>query len=93
MGGFRCIDASSGETKWTAEMGRYGVGSLIAVGDKLVCLAESGAVRVVAANPDEYVEHSAADLPRAVFYAAPTFSRGRLYARNHKGDVYCIDMR
>jgi len=46
----KCIDAMTGEEKWSAD--GYGPGNCILVGDVLVALGDAGDVVVIAARPD-----------------------------------------
>jgi outer membrane protein assembly factor BamB len=50
---FACIDLSTGTETWTTKpFGKYW--SLVANGDKILALDESGILRLIAANPKEY---------------------------------------
>ena len=89
-GEFRCIDPSTGETRWSVDLG---AGQLIAAGDKLILLNEKGHLKVAAADPSGYQEFSAGELRRHLYYAPPVLVGQRLDVRNYKGDLYCIDMR
>ncbi len=50
---FACIDLSTGTETWTTKpFGKYW--SLVANGDKILALDETGILRLIAANPKEY---------------------------------------
>ncbi|MEM8931158.1 MAG: PQQ-binding-like beta-propeller repeat protein [Acidobacteriota bacterium] len=51
---FKCLDAATGERRW-AKRG-FGKGALIAIGDRLVVLADDGVLALVAADPVAYRE-------------------------------------
>jgi outer membrane protein assembly factor BamB len=89
-GAFVCLDPASGEERWRE---RAGVGSVLAAGDRLLLLTERGQLRVAEASATAYRELASADLPAGLYWNSPVLSRGRLYVRGMKGDVYCIDLR
>jgi outer membrane protein assembly factor BamB len=89
-GFFRCIDADSGKEKWSASLG---FGSLIAVNDKLIMLNSTGDLIIAEATPEAYVEIARAEdiIPRKC-WTPPAFANGRLYLRNDRGEIRCIDL-
>lgn len=89
-GTFRCIDFASGEEQWSF---RGGFGSLIAAGDYLIMLNSAGEIIVAEADPREYREVARGALPRNQYWSPPSLADGRLYIRNLRGDLYCVDMR
>ena len=89
-GVFRCIDFETGMEMWST---RLGFGSLIAAGDHLILLASIGTIAVAELTPEGYRETSRASLPRNQYWSPPAFSDGRLFVRNLRGDVYCVDLR
>ena len=89
-GVFRCLEADSGKEMWASDLG---FGSLIAVNDKLVMLNSTGDLIIAEATPEAYVEIARAEdiLPRKC-WPPPVFANGRIYLRNDKGEVVCIDV-
>lgn len=88
---FRCVELKAQEVRW--EKKRFGCGSMILAGDKLVVLLESGALLLVEATPREYRELARA----AVFKAGPcraqiALADGRLFARDEK-QLKCFAVR
>ena len=89
-GVFRCLEADSGKEMWAANLG---FGSLIAVNDKLIMLNSTGDLIIAEATPGAYVEIARAEdiLPRKC-WTPPAFANGRLYLRNDKGEIACVDV-
>jgi outer membrane protein assembly factor BamB len=87
----RCIDLETGAERW-GEKG-IGLGGLIAADGKLLVLTERGELLVVKAAPESYQELARTKLLEGTSYTAPTLANGRLYCRNHAGDLVCLDLR
>jgi outer membrane protein assembly factor BamB len=63
-----------------------------AAGHKLMVLSEAGELLVVAASPAGFDVHSRAQVLGGKCWATPVFADRRLYCRNVKGDLICIDL-
>jgi outer membrane protein assembly factor BamB len=89
-GVFRCLDADTGKEMWSADIG---FGSLIAVDDKLIMLNSTGDLIIAEATPEAFLEIVRVDdiIPRKC-WTPPVFANGRLYLRNDRGEIVCIDM-
>lgn len=79
-GTFRCLDAASGATRWSKR--GFGKGSLVAAGDRLFVLSDSGALVLVAATPEEYRELGRTDAMTGRAWTPPSLSNGRIYLRD-----------
>jgi outer membrane protein assembly factor BamB len=89
-GSFVCLELASGKEVWRQE---GGVGSLIAVGDKLLTLSERGRLALADLGPKGYNELAAmAKVGSGQFWPAPTIAGGKLYVRNNNGGVSCISL-
>ena len=86
----RCLDWKTGEIKWTEP--KLGFNGLIAVGGKLLVLTETGELVLVEASPAGYTELGSAKVIEGRVFTAPSFANGRVYARNTKGDVVCLEL-
>jgi outer membrane protein assembly factor BamB len=86
----RCIDWKTGAIKWTEP--KLGFNGLIAVGGKLLVLTETGDLVLVEASPNGYHELGTAKVIEGRVFTAPSFANGRVYARNVRGDVVCLDL-
>ncbi len=87
----RCLDWKTGEIKWTEP--KLAFNGLIAVGGKLLVLTETGDLVLVEASPAGYKELGSAHVIEGRAFTAPAFANGRVFARNTKGDVVCLDLR
>ena len=78
------------EIKWTEP--KLGFNGLIAVGGKLLVLTEMGELVLVEASPAGYKELGSSKVIEGRVFTAPSFANGRVYARNTKGDVVCLEL-
>jgi outer membrane protein assembly factor BamB len=88
---FRCVELKSQSVRW--DRPRFGCGSMILAGDKIIMLAESGELLLVEATPAAYRELAKAQ----VFASGPcraqiALANGRLYARDQK-KLSCFDVK
>lgn len=84
-----CLDAATGLEKWRQKLG---FGSLIAIDNHLVYLNERGDLTIAKASPAGFDRVSGADalVTGGKAWTAPTFSDGRLFLRNDKGAIACV---
>ena len=87
----RCLDFATGEVKW-GEKG-FGQGSLIASGDRLIVLGGKGELSIVKASPAKFELLARTQALGGKCWTAPVLANGRLYCRNAKGDLVCLDVR
>lgn len=92
-----CIDLKTGEPQWRELMdGRWG--SIMAIGNQLVVLTTFGKVIIADALPESYsvIKElqvlSAENKTENFCWVAPTFIDGKLYIRNSKGEMACINL-
>jgi outer membrane protein assembly factor BamB len=89
-GVFRCLDAHTGRDMWSE---RLGFGSLIAADGKLILLTEQGDLHVAEATPAGYRQiASARSVISSSCWTPPVLSGGKIYLRNHRGDLVCLDV-
>ena len=88
-GQFLCADIDTGEIKWSQDLG---LGSLLAAGDKLILLNDTGRLSVAEINPDTYNEIASTQFPQGVYWPPPVLTGNRLFIRNNEGDVMCINI-
>ncbi len=98
-GALCCVDFLTGKVLWEEGVG---IASLIIVDGKLIVLNERGELIIAEATPDGYRELSSAQVQvrgddsreaKGKCWTAPVFCRGRIYCRNDRGEIVCIDMR
>jgi outer membrane protein assembly factor BamB len=78
----RCIEWKTGKVRWTE--GGFGCGSLIAVGDRLILLSESGELMLARASGDRYEELSRAAVLSRPVRASLALADGKLYGRDDR---------
>lgn len=86
----RCVDFETGTVRW-GEKG-FGQGSIIAAGDRLIVLSDKGELSVVRANPAKFELLARSQVIGGKCWTAPVLAQGRIYVRNAKGDLVCLDV-
>jgi outer membrane protein assembly factor BamB len=98
----RCIELRTGQLKWATR--DPGFGSLLCAAGDLVVLSEKGELLVFAKSPARASQTGDSDFllkPEAVARAnvlsgtcwtQPSLANGRLYVRNAKGELRCLDV-
>jgi outer membrane protein assembly factor BamB len=89
----KCIDFKDSSERWSEKgMGR---GSLSMCADgRMLIMSDTSELVIARANPEAFdVIASARVLPRSMCRTVPVLSNGRIYVRNAKGDVACLDVR
>ncbi len=90
-GNLVCIDAKTGNNKWT---GKTGFGSFMVADDKIVFLHEGGDVIITDLSPASYNELARAKTGLGkTCWTMPVLSNGKLYCRNDKGTLVCVDVK
>jgi outer membrane protein assembly factor BamB len=90
-----CLDLRSGEVCWRFGGGRRGSfqkGSLLAVDDYLLLLAEDGRLALARAEAGSYQEVASARPGLSHCWTVPVLADGRLYLRD-ESRVLCLDLR
>ncbi len=90
-GALTCIDFKTGEKKWTEKTLR--AGALMMADGKLVLMSAKGEVAAVEASPDGFKELGRLKVLTGTCWTHPVLVGGRLYCRNHPGDLICLDVR
>ena len=85
------MDLETGTVKWGAK--GFGQGSIIAAGDRLIVLSDKGELSVVRANPRQFELLARFQVIGGKCWTAPVLAHGRIYVRNAKGDLVCLDVR
>ena len=87
----KCIELATGKVQWE-EKSFGGFGALQAVGEKLLIISNQGELVVAEANADEFTEISRAQVTGPKCWTTPVLSNGRIYCRNSRGDLTCLDV-
>ncbi len=78
----RCIEMKSGNVKWSTV--RFGAGSILLVGGKLVVMREKGDLLIAEATPKGYKKLNEFKILDGVVRAYPALANGTLFVRNEK---------
>lgn len=87
----RCLDFATGVQKWSFP--GVGVGGFIVADHKIILLSDKGELVVGEVSPDSFVPISRAQVVGASCWSAPTLANGRIYCRNNKGEMVCLDVK
>lgn len=87
----KCVELATGKVAWESPKAETGV--LAAADGKLIWVTGRGELVVVKADPSKYDEISRAQVTGGKIWATPVLSNGKLYVRNWKGDVLCLDVK
>jgi outer membrane protein assembly factor BamB len=91
-GTLKCLDFATGKVRW--EQGGYRVGGGLIVADgKIVHMRDRGELVVAEATPDAYRELARARVLDGTCWTLPVLANGRIYCRNIKGSLICLDVR
>ncbi len=68
------------------------MGSVMIADGKLVVLGDKGTLAIVDAAPDSYKEIARANVLGGLCWTVPVLSGGKIFCRNHEGDLVCLDV-
>jgi outer membrane protein assembly factor BamB len=88
---FKCLDPMTGEIKWSDDS--TGMSGAIASRGHLIILGERGELIIAPTSPDDFNPTLRVQILGGKSWTAPSLANGRLYARNIRGDLVCIDLR
>lgn len=83
-----CLDWATGQRRWS-EPG-FGSGGLMAAEGRLIVL-DQGQLILVRAVPDAFHLLARAQVLGGKCWTAPVLAHGKIYGRNAKGDLICLD--
>ncbi len=86
----RCLDWKTGDLKWTQR--GLGKGSLMLADGKLIIMGDKGDLAIAEASPDSYKELARARVLSGLCWTVPVLSGGKIYCRNHEGELLCLDV-
>lgn len=87
----KCLEASTGKVTWESPEAETGV--LSAADGKLIWVTGKGELIIVKADPAGYQEVVRAQVTRGKVWSTPVLLGGRLYIRNWKGELLCLDVK
>ena len=86
----KCLDLRTGNVRWAERS--LGKGSLIAADGKLIVLGEKGELVIAEASPAAFKPLARAQVLGGKCWTAPVLANGRIYCRNARGDLVCMDV-
>ena len=86
----RCVHVPTGELKWTSKAPAFG--SLIMADGKLIILSDKGELLLAEASPSAFTPIARAKVLSGVCWTPPALADGRLYVRNAKGELRCLEL-
>jgi len=87
----KCLEFASGTEKW-AHPG-FGSGAVIIAAGKLIALSGTGELLIAPAIPGEFAPISRTQVMGGKTWTAPVLANARIYCRNSRGDLVCLDVR
>lgn len=88
--GLKCIELTSGETRWTVT--DVGHGTVSAVGNQLLVLTEQGTLQVAEASPEKYEPVFSQQAVKPRVWTVPVFANSTVYCRNAGGEFVALAM-
>lgn len=90
-GPLKCIELATGIEKWAQP--KMGMGALMIANGKLIVLSDHGELFVVPATPTGFKPTARAQVLGGKCWTAPVLANGKIYCRNSRGDVVCLDVQ
>jgi outer membrane protein assembly factor BamB len=87
----KCIDFSNGNEIW--DYPGLGGGALTVADHKIIMLSDKGELVVAAASSRGFNPISRAQVLGGKCWTSPTLANGRIYCRNAKGQLLCLDVK
>jgi outer membrane protein assembly factor BamB len=87
----KCIEFATGAEKWSEP--NIGNGGLTLADGKLIVLTGQGELMVLPAAPEAFQPTARAQVLGGTSWTAPVLANGRIYCRNSRGDIVCVDVR
>jgi outer membrane protein assembly factor BamB len=89
---FVCMEFETGKEKWRVTDRGLMVGSLIAAGKRLIILGQRGELVFAMSNPEKFEEINRYQAIGGRCWTMPVLANGKLYLRNARGDLFCINL-
>jgi outer membrane protein assembly factor BamB len=87
----KCIDFNTGQEKWSEAT--FGSGGIIVANGKIIALSAQGELMVAPATSSGFKPTARAQVLGGTSWTAPVLANGRVYCRNSRGDLACVDLR
>ncbi len=87
----KCVDFATGAEKW--KQANFGSGGVILANGKLIALSGAGELLIAPASPDGFKPGARAQILGGKCWTAPVLADGRIFVRNSRGEIACVDVR
>ena len=87
----KCVDLQTGAVKW--DYPDVGGGALMVADGKIIALSDKGELFTAAVSPQSFTPISRAQVLGGRCWTTPVLANGRIYCRNAKGDLICLDVK
>jgi len=87
-----CIRFSTGEEQWRNKSNLQ-VGSLIVADNRIIALGQKGELAIAPVSPKGFSATAREQVIGGRCWTSPVLANGRLYLRNAKGNLVCLDLR
>jgi outer membrane protein assembly factor BamB len=90
-GPLKCIEIATGKERWAEP--NFGTGGAMIADGKLIAMRASGELMVAPVSPEGFKPISRAQVLGGKCWTTPVLANGRVYCRNSRGDIVCVDLR
>jgi outer membrane protein assembly factor BamB len=87
----KCVDLRNGSVKWNFQ--DLGGGALMVADGKFIALSDKGELFTAAVSPQGFNPISRVQVLGGRCWTVPVLANGRIYCRNAKGDLICLDVK
>jgi outer membrane protein assembly factor BamB len=87
----KCVEFATGVEKW--KHAGFGSGGVIIANGKLIAVSGSSELLIAPASPDGFKPVSRAQILGGKCWTAPVLADGRIFIRNSRGEIACVDVR
>jgi outer membrane protein assembly factor BamB len=87
----KCVNFLTGKEVWSEP--NIGTGGVMIADGKLIVLSAKGELMVLPASTNGFQLTARAQVLGGTSWTAPVLANGRIYCRNARGEVVCVDVR
>ncbi len=87
----KCVDWKTGTEQWNFP--DLGGGALMIADGKIIAISDNGELMVGPASPKSFSPISRVQVLGGRSWTVPVLANGRIYCRNARGDLVCLDVR
>ena len=87
----KCVDFATGVEKW--KHAGFGSGGVIIANGKLIAVSGSSELLIAPASPEGFKPVARAQILGGKCWTAPVLADGRIFVRNSRGEIACVDVR